>query len=650
MARKAQTTLEDQEVFGGMTVEELSPDNIPMTMFNKFGGKELLKDTPNMVFRDMAYLGKDYLISGIGQLAQIEALNNIVPLEKLDQATVSKAFDAAITVAQPLYEVQQAFAKDVARRQKDLSELDDYTDAGMVAMRSSVATPKGKADDNYVLAKRDQQLTTQFVSDVWKAAPSLIISAAQYYAKDQFGKARDEKLDDLKQSKVGALQEKLDNLDKNNDKFETLQEKGLKSIERVTSDIDAAKGGSHILSKELFNKGGEKITINGDKEQFQVYENFVNPSMLTIFGAAVATSSMKEGLNGAKEKSGSNVIAYDLIMELNKIVMDGDIDNGSIDVSRFRSSHKTHCFHTISDNTNEVTVSEFVREIFHQYVHDNGHEGISKRHDEKMDDLCDTLADHITGKEVDVATGATMHTLALIKLVGDGEVVSPDGHHVATEAIVARAAQDMREQMPFETPVDVKGYMMDLGQSGADLKETLAYLPKEQADFLTYLLPTDVATEAVGMSNKAVREAKARVHDDVMDNVKDMVGKLDALDDKALKAQDLSTPQIKLIRKTSEYIKQGEDTRLGEAIRNTGSDGLPFALISAQEQWAGLKQDTAQNHDMADQAKGLLSKAGVSLPDMPDPMTLLSGKKQELEHKGKMKAKELVTSAGRGEE
>jgi hypothetical protein len=502
----------------------------------------------------------DLTIDALGKNGTITVGN--VSLEKESAKAFAKGGVTNVAIgAESLIRIVNTLKRDGTLRKELHAELTDYAQAGEKGIGATSFFQAGK-HPNAVLEVAEHRIEGQFNQSATQAVMALIGSYGQYKAKQLDKNGLSEKVTEL---------EALPTLNK----ADTRQLEELKKL--ISSD------GTRNIANILADDKG------------QGFSGRINQANVVAVGSAVVSNHFMKGRTEQRKEIANTLIAYDLIKYLDNFLEKEDMKDGKIDIGGLKKQFKGHSFHALDNNKNVVDLHEFIGEIFNQHVRDQGAEKISGRMSEQLATASKKLADSITGKEYDPMTGASMLPIALIKLVGEGNIVSHDGMHVANESTVGNILKETREQFPNITPVDAAQYLADLARPVDELSDTFDDLfdkNAKMADFMLLILPASVVKEKLDsfqLSEKEIKTSKSRAQENALDTMKAVVADLTSLSDAELSEhQMLSKKQIALLRSTEKHIAAGEDDKVLIDMQESGVDGLRFAILSAAGYWQDL--------------------------------------------------------------
>jgi hypothetical protein len=467
---------------------------------------------------------------------------------------ISVGVDAAVVLTEPIILFTIAFKEHNARRQAVKEEMADFT----LAYRQSPAA----IHENKLLDTESTRATAHFLEVAGPLGSSIASGTTQAV---------------LRHAKMLNVAEKIDTTEKR--LLEGVTDTNIRT--EISAEANALRQQPRLQTNDLIRN-----TLGGEESRFHDVKLYrdqkINMTTLGMAAGVLVGNQISTMLT--PNIAPDAVIAYDLVQYLCQQIENGDVENGTINIKRFKNRHKMndtqHVFHALHTSKDEVTVAEFIEEIFHQHVHDQGHT-ISNRYEEKLEDASQKLADAITGKDYDVITGASLHPQALLALVGEGNIVAHDGLAVANERSVNQQIDEARQIMPLETVLASKEYLSDLAISPEEFKASLKGMTPDVQDFIAFITPAELLTDTLGLPLSTVKEQKIRAKDnDLMENITTALETITAKNDQELRADDVSDKQIKLLRTMATHAKEDHEEKIFQALRDKSPDGLGFAILS----------------------------------------------------------------------
>ncbi len=589
MARRENTKYRTDEI-AGVKLDELSPDKIPETLFNKFGGKELAKQGAGTIGRDFGFMLSRFVSGWIDKAKLLEKGANLLEEKELEipdfgivegtnlqkaQLITKGLLDATVVVSEAGIIAAQNDRDDRKIRAEIKQELQPYLDAGLKGIRFSSALPNF-GSGNALLDTLDNRLQAQYNQGLFQAASSLLISGAQYASR---------KFDVKDQEKaIDAIAEDHNNhVEKGSGKGQTF----------IVGENEIAKQKAAIKERP-FNEVLRNPVINFKNlgEKHKIHENgpYLSRPILSVIGAAALTGTIQKRLDDTIKDVGSKVIAYDLIVALDEYIAKEDAAPKTIDLNKLNLP-KNHRFLTL-DKQKPAAFEKVIEEIFQQHVCDQSGERIGKRSNDKLAMASQAVADAITGKSTD-EQGNAMHPMALIKLVGEGKIVAHDGYGVEHMDVVEAEISQARRLMPDVVTLDVDDYMHELDMPVERFKTMVDSLPDSMQNFVLNMIPNEVGQEKLGKSNKVLLLAESESKATARDTLKAVVEDLASKSDTELKMMDVLPQQIKLINEVAKDIENGNMEALDVALNQNGTDDLHFAVLGARGYW----KEVAKGHE-----------------------------------------------------
>jgi hypothetical protein len=309
-------------------------------------------------------------------------------------------------------------------------------------------------------------------------------------------------------------------------------------------------------------KGDQATQAKAEQARKAASEGLFSNENLINYGTPIASlvqkemqsSNMANADKHAKEKT-----AFSMIMKLQDVVeRDGKLD--SVEGKK---------------------LSSYVKEIFETHQKNMRRSSIGERNSGDLEYASSEIAQSI-------ARG-TLHPLALIHLVGDGEIVRNNGKSIASRAEVSQSIAKMTTKMPAKYAVDPDKYLSETSFSEAEAKELVTKLPSNTRDVFLSLMPDEVKTR-LGTSDAEIAQIHARVKDTLAQQMQLMVFDLASRSDDDLKAQHITDNEIKFLRKVAKDSKAKGAASVLAAVSTHGNfkDGIEFALVNDKSYWQSI--------------------------------------------------------------
>lgn len=543
---------------GGLDITDLSMEKIAMKLFQRFGG-DMGAIAGNLAMREGGFLVAEKVLTPVTDKL-IEFTFNKVGADKLmpkDQAQKWAHFgvDGLAVAAESLVRLGNAARRDNTLRHELHEDLKEYLQAGEkgIGLTSSVQVQQ---HPNKVLAVAEKRIQDQFNHSAVQAGLALIGGIGQYAAKKI---DKDILLGEV--SEISAIEE------------------GKRTHEQSKRLIDNTK----TLDK---NEPRNIASILADDHGNGAMGRANMATTVAVGSGFVGHKFMQSQVNARKEAA-STVIAYDLIQYLDGYLKNEKAEGGKINLSGFKKEFPKHTFLKLDNDKSSVPLEEFIAEIFTQHVHDCNHKNsIGSLHQDHLAEASKHIAHALTGKDLSMTP---LNPIALIKIVGEGKVLSHEGNNVANTDTVKEVIDEGRAAFSGDRKIDTEAYVHKLVRDPKEIIATYRTLPQDLQDFTLFLIPSSVLKEQMQdfkISDADVKAAKRRAKEDGLETVKQVLGDLAALSDRELEEhQMLSKTQRTLVRKAEVAIKQGDEEGLIALIRDGSPEGLRYALLSAGEYW-----------------------------------------------------------------
>jgi hypothetical protein len=596
MARREHSSRNNDKI-AGMSVDDLTPDKLPETIFNKVGGKELLKQLLPSGGRDAGFLFNkivnEWLVStgaidkGVDLLNKSGVLENIgfLPNEinsKQTAQAIKTAIDVGVSVSEAAVIALQNHRDDKNVRKTIMHEMQDYLDAGYTGLRASSSIPT-LGNKNDMLEMLDKRLTKQYEQGLMQAGASALMAATQYAVIHKFDI-------DAQKAKVEEFKTTALNSDGG---VEAKTPEQIKKI-NVTYDAAIASIEPRMMTAAISNSQKDFNKAKGGFKDV-VYENrYLNASVGAALAGASVTAWVQKQLEDSISKAGSTVIAYDLVQQLNDYTNKTEAYPESIDLAKVSlpKEEKTRIF----GDAKTVTTEAFIQKIFEQHAIDQTGEGIGQRFCEDVSIASKALADAISGRTYDLTTGSTMHPMALINIIGEGRIVSADAREVKGLSEVNAIIDEMRGTLPIDNHVDAEKFISKMDMPASHFKRRFESYPTDLQDTLSVLIPDSVLREKIGKSDEQIATMRSNAGEDAHEKITVMVKELAEKDNETLKKYGMSANDIKVVIDLAHDISFGEQDALHHALRPNAASDLQYALLKAE----GYLHDIANKRSTAD--------------------------------------------------
>lgn len=349
-------------------------------------------------------------------------------------------------------------------------------------------------------------------------------------------------------------------------------EKEKKLREDATEIFNKTHGEAYkedpVTAKELLNsiikdlRGEQAENLKAEKAKHAAEHGIFSNENLINFGMPLAALAQKEAQASSlanADKHAKEKTAFNMIMKLQDVVE----RDGKLDVVEGKK------------------LAAYVKEIFETHQKNMKRPAIGERNKGDLDYASQEIAQAISR--------GTLHPLALIHLVGDGEIVRNQGKSIATRAEVATSIAAMAAKMPAKYAVDPDKYLAETSFSEAEAKELVTKLPPAARDVFLSLMPDEVKLR-VGASEEEIAQIHGRVKDSLAQQMQLMVFDMASRSDEDLKAQHLTEKEIKFVRTIAKESKAKGVASVLAAVSTHGNfkDGIEFPLVNDKSYWQSI--------------------------------------------------------------
>lgn len=306
-------------------------------------------------------------------------------------------------------------------------------------------------------------------------------------------------------------------------------------------------------NSDLRRKARSKsISGHVDDEQSETFQKFIVPA------GAAAAEGLRGHFVGKEKKASGKSTALEMILKLSETVINDKDATG----------------------VNGVPFNAYIRKIFDTHQENMDQPKIGKRFEEKIEFACKEIADSITkGK---------MHPMALVRLVGDREIVKEKGKKIALREEVKSAVARWVEKMPARFAVDPDEYLSESPVGEEKYKARLNELQGDAKDFYIATMPPEVAKK-IGSKEEEIEAAQKKYKNGALaHDLSRAVLDLGTLPDEKLKAAGQTEKEIALVRKLAPAAKEGRRDEIMAAVGTKGEFKGTLDTMVAAGMAAGL--------------------------------------------------------------
>ena len=190
---------------------------------------------------------------------------------------------------------------------------------------------------------------------------------------------------------------------------------------------------------------------------------------------------------------------------------------------------------------NQLKLDDYLEQIFRQHERDtHGNDAtIPSRFEEALHDASKLIAEAIREDKMD-------GRLALIKLVGEQQIVRSGGRFVADEESVKEKIEALENELFLMESGDPQQQLDDLGLSPQTIRANWQKLEPEERGFMALDLPSQVL-EYSGINPNEVRVLRAQYKEDFSQSLSNVVANLNEMGEKALKAHGATKTDINVL-------------------------------------------------------------------------------------------------------
>lgn len=257
---------------------------------------------------------------------------------------------------------------------------------------------------------------------------------------------------------------------------------------------------------------------------------------------------------------------------------------------------------------NEVPLEKFVREIFLLHQRNRGEAEIGRKNAEKLDYAC--------GKIADMVRSGKLSSWALVGLVGEREILLPDGQGVAGQAAVDKVIEKHRAKMPAHYSVDVTQYLEDSLSNDEDIKGLLSTLKEKDRDLFVLVHPQNVM-EKVGVTKKEYTEIEQRMSRLYPQMLWQVTQDMASMSDKELKKVGFEAREINFLRRTARDTLDEPHDSILQHVSTHGlyKQGIEFLVAQHSDYWRSLANGESKIGSLAKKAK---TDRALSEDDAPE--------------------------------
>ncbi len=471
------------------------------------------------------------------------------------------AMSAVLIGVQPIVEVASSIRQH-SRDRKHIKEV----------LSSVIEMNKGSYKSNEVIMTAMENAHNTMVTGFMHAAaemPTVLLNG--YYASESHK--------ELAKEKTNAL---LGDMPPESDSYKEYLRQQVKKQEEIDKTHNALKG--EYGDSEAFRKVMEedyerrKSNLSSELDSGKSKDTDEKNKFLFVNMAGGANIFLKHMVS--KGRDSQQPSAYELIVDLQQKINNGDISHGS-------------------DITGQII------EIFQQNERDRKRPPLGDVFMEKFTPLAERIGEVISNRELDA--------IALVNMVGEGKIINKR-HFIKTEHLEElidgqRKVFSNHEKTPLDEFLsDFQNPKMVMQIIKANLKT----LDGDSKALFASIFSDEVLKDA-GVSKKDLLPLRAHGHEFMCDFIKGSTLELAKKTDEELKKYGLSDKQINAVKNLNELILAGDDKSVKSAI---GSGGDIVAAVRT----AGLNEQVATGNNML-WSKKVITKKTPAVAEKPNAST-----------------------------
>jgi hypothetical protein len=202
---------------------------------------------------------------------------------------------------------------------------------------------------------------------------------------------------------------------------------------------------------------------------------------------------------------------------------------------------------------NQLSLKDYVEQIFRQHERDSHgpDTSIPARFEEPLQEACAAIAEELRADKMD-------GRLALIRLVGEQQIVRSGGRFVIDADLVKEKLATLEQELFLKESIDPKQALDELGLTPAALRENWRHLDAEERGFMAMDLNDQVLAYA-GIPTAEVKHLRNAHKDTFAQELANVVQNLDALGEKVLKEQGATSGDIKVVSSFAKKVGTDPD-------------------------------------------------------------------------------------------
>lgn len=230
------------------------------------------------------------------------------------------------------------------------------------------------------------------------------------------------------------------------------------------------------------------------------------------------------------------------------------------------------------NGSNQLKLEDYVEQTFQQHEKDSrgSNASIPARHSERLESAAKKIADALREGRLD--------GLALIRLVGERQIVRERGKSVATEEIVEHEIARLEAQMRHIEYVDDRRYFEESSFTREQLKESWDGMQPDEREVFAQFVPPQVL-ESAGVEPKTLREMRHKRQEQFYEDLAQVTKKLLELGDDTLKKMGMTRAESALLHRVEDVASQKGCEAIGKELArdiNTATHAIVNTLVSSR--------------------------------------------------------------------
>lgn len=355
-------------------------------------------------------------------------------------------------------------------------------------------------------------------------------------------------------------------------------------------DFESEKEAAHYFrdnrESDVYNTYLEDLRNSEDKKQHT--EGKENDKMFKFLVpiASAVSQIFKSNVEEGAERRKKSINAWKLIQHMKEEV-DAQFNNSKDGDNQARSADDIRISLPEIKGGRDVSLKEYIVEIFKQNELDNGRAGLGNNLVGQLQPSVDMIADHIADGSLDSA--------ALLKLVGENKVIVHHGssRSFASADQVEKAIGELLPVLSAAENIKLEDFFANFADPALIkkvIKGNLDTMKGSERAFFASLFP-DPILEQAGMKKKEIVEIRKEIHDRKYAIVAASVAYLAKKDPEELKKWGLPDKDIEAVNELASKLADKDAKAIEAAV-----DGRDKTIIAAVRT-VGLNQQVSKTGD-----------------------------------------------------